>query len=232
MRRREFVRQSLQGVGGTLLLASGIEDAGAETSPPKGQETFLPPAAQAPSLLGAGAHPLAPQLNRFFAEQTKVKGFKPTGLTRDDHLEIVRGQVRFFQKDQFADGKIKDPKGDSGYATPCYAHAVATLVASPTDAHPALLDSGMRAMDWSVDFLLESRDIMERADREKKPRIHRATAFFHLSRHAGPGAVREGRAARPARVKVWREKLTAFRPTGYDPLQNGIQQLAPCSRRG
>lgn len=106
------------------------------------------------TLLGSDAHPLQPQLDRFLAQQAEVTNVAPTGLTRDDYLRAVAGMVRTLQPFVKADGNLPDPvDGRTQFAPACYAHCVATLVASGVDRDPAMLESGCRAMDYSVNAL-------------------------------------------------------------------------------
>lgn len=103
------------------------------------------------SLIGTNSHPLQTQIDRVLASRATVQ---PTGLTRKDYLKWVDGQVRALQKYQKPDGDMPDPvDGRTQFGPPCYARSVATLAASGFDTDPHLLESGMLAMDYSVNCL-------------------------------------------------------------------------------
>jgi rhamnogalacturonyl hydrolase YesR len=72
-----------------------------------------------------------------------------TGLSKNDYLKIIEGQVRAIKQYQDVSGRIIDPvkKKEMYYATPCYAHSVAILAASGYTKDAALVESGMKAMD-------------------------------------------------------------------------------------
>jgi GT2 family glycosyltransferase len=91
-----------------------------------------------------------PRVEAFLRNQDAA-AIRPTGLTRASYLDVVQGQVRAFRPHQAADGTIVDPveRREWQYATPCYAAAVAAL-SDAGRADPALLESGLRAMDASV----------------------------------------------------------------------------------
>lgn len=153
------------------------------------------------ALLGTGPHPLQPQLDRFLARQAETTRFAPTGLTRDDYLRAVAGMVHTLQPFVKADGNLRDPvDGRTQFAPACYAHCVATLAASGTDRDPELLESGCRAMDYSVNALAAG-----------------LTAFpdRHADFYPYPVllALEDFAAAVPAsRVAVWRAQLGRIDP--------------------
>ena len=75
--------------------------------------------------------------------------FSSTGLSRNDYLKLIEGQIDFWKKHQNKDGAIIDPynKRELQYSTPAYANAAAVLVvyAGRSD----LLESASLAMDWA-----------------------------------------------------------------------------------
>jgi len=103
-------------------------------------------------LPAAGTHPLERRITAFLRHQRGVTRFQPTGLGRADYLRFIEGQARAIRRYQNAEGRIVDPvlKAEFAFATPCYAHAVAALLASGHATDPDLLESGMRAMDAAV----------------------------------------------------------------------------------
>ncbi|MEI7947421.1 MAG: hypothetical protein WCJ02_12025 [bacterium] len=106
------------------------------------------------TLLSHATHPFETQIQRFMAHQQSATSFQPTGLTRSNYLAIVYRQVCALQQHVRTDGDLIDPVDKKNqFAPPCYAHSVATLVASGYTKDPALLESGMKAMDFSVQSL-------------------------------------------------------------------------------
>ncbi len=106
------------------------------------------------TILSQTTHPLDPQIQRFMAHQQSTSSFQPTGLTRSNYLAIVYHQVRALQQHVRSDGDLIDPVDKKNqFAPPCYAHSVATLVASGYTKDLGLLESGMKAMDFSVQSL-------------------------------------------------------------------------------
>lgn len=109
---------------------------------------------EAGKLLTTGAlsadYPLAGTVETYLSRQENYDGFAPSGLTRENYLDVVEGQVRAFAKGQSDDGRIIDPvdQRERYYATPCYAHSVAALAAAGRLKNdPQLLESGMKALD-------------------------------------------------------------------------------------
>lgn len=103
-------------------------------------------------------HPLANEIKAFLDRQPAFR-FEPTGLNREDYLRIIEGQVKAFRKWQSEDGAIVDPleKIEWQYSTPCYAFSVALLAAAHRISDKTLIESGIRAMDRSVDEMHQYR---------------------------------------------------------------------------
>ena len=152
----------------------------------------------AASLLSTAEHPLQPQINSFLANQQTVP---PTGLRRSDYLEIVDGQVRALRKSQKPDGDLPDPlDGRTQFSPPCYAHSVATLAASGFDTDPQLLESGMRAMDFSVDSLAQGMS----AFRDKHPDFYTYPVMLAFEQFE--------KVAPKARLEAWWKQLAVINP--------------------
>lgn len=106
------------------------------------------------------AYPLDSLVQQFLKHQGQAEGFVPTGLTKQDYLKIIQGQVRALMKFQQMDGQLQDPNPAAGlpngmtgrfyYAAPNFAHAVAVLASSGCDREAAVLEAGVRAMDFSA----------------------------------------------------------------------------------
>lgn len=150
------------------------------------------------TLISTTEHPLQPQINRVLASQQSIQ---PTGLTRADYLKVVAGQVRALRKYQKPDGDMPDPvDGRTQFSPPCYAHSVATLVASGFDTDPQLLDSGMRAMDFSVDCLAKGMAAFP----DKHPDFYTYPVMLALEQFE--------KVAPKERLATWRKQLAAINP--------------------
>ncbi len=118
-------------------------------------DDILPKAA----LARATGHPLKATIQDFLTNQAAFTPFQDTRLTADDYLRIINSQVAFFRRCQNDAGVIIDPvaKIEWQYSTPCYALSVALLHASGYNVDPGLFESGVRAMDASVNEIHEYR---------------------------------------------------------------------------
>lgn len=120
------------------------------------KQTFATPAISSWGSVLQWDDPTKPLLEKFrrdVANQTVT----PTGLTRDDYLKLIAGEVDFWKTHQAENGAIIDPyrKEEFQYSTPAYAHAAAALVAYANRAD--LLESAAKALDWSTKTLSERR---------------------------------------------------------------------------
>lgn len=152
----------------------------------------------AASLISTAEHPLQPQINRVLASQQTIQ---PTGLTRGDYLKLVGSQVRALRKYQKPDGDLPDPvDGLTQFSPPCYAHSVATLAASGFDTDPQLLESGMRAMDFSVHSLAQGRS----AFRDNHPDFYIYPVMLALEQFE--------KVVPKEKVAAWRKELALINP--------------------
>lgn len=140
------------------LVESGILTPESAAPYEERDDSILPPQTYNPRLREVTRHPLAATIETFLANQKQVADFQPTGLSRDDYLEVIAGQVTTMSQYQDADGRIIDPHGkrEKYYSTPCFAHAVAVLAHAGYPISEALLESGMRALDVSIRDLFEN----------------------------------------------------------------------------
>ncbi len=151
--------------------------------------------------LAQSSHPLAETINAFVGnQQAAVESLKPTGLTRKDYLRVIEGQVRAMRPYQDEDGRIIDPveKIEKYYATPCYAHSVAVLAASGHNTNAELLESGMWAMDVSIDDMAGARAAGGHGDFYTWP----VMLAYELFAQVAP----------PQRVASWKRRLATVRP--------------------
>ncbi len=81
----------------------------------------------------------------------------PTGLTRNDYLDVVSGIVSYFRHFQAPDGRIVDPfvHREVQYSTPCYAWAATALIVSGKRSD--LLDSAVAALESALQQLAEAK---------------------------------------------------------------------------
>ncbi len=108
--------------------------------------------------------PIAPVFSRFRTSLRDLPDPEPTGLAREDYLDLIEGNVDFFKAYQDDNGAILDPYEDEEvqYSTPAYALAAITLVAHA--GRDDLLESATRAMDWSVRALSRREGADEHED--------------------------------------------------------------------
>ena len=152
----------------------------------------------AATLLSTAEHPLQPQISRFLEHRGTVQ---PTGLSRADYLKVVDGQVRALRKCLKPDGDLPDPvDGRTQFSPPCYAHSVATLAASGFDTDPQLLESGMRAMDFSVDSLAKGMSAFP----DKHPDFYTYPVMLAFEQFE--------KVAPKERLETWRKQLSAINP--------------------
>jgi hypothetical protein len=124
--------------------------------------------------------------------------FTPTGLKREDYLNVISGIANYFQHFQAPDGRIIDPflHSEVQYSTPCYAWACAALVASGKQTN--LLDSGALALDCALTELVEDKAANNHGD------------FFLFPVMLAYENLRER--VPEARRKTWEQKLAAIEP--------------------
>lgn len=177
----------------TFRAASAAERAGAPG------DSLLPTAALVEPL-SPETHPLAEKIGQFLARQEAFEGFTPSGQTRADYLKVIAGQIKVMRGYQNADGRIIEPvgKAEMFFSTPCYAHAVAALAASGFVADPALLESGMKAMDVSTADLARG----DAAGGHGDFFIYPLMMAFQLYAEVAPAA----------RTAAWRENLRRIEP--------------------
>ena len=156
-------------------------------------------------------HPLATQLQSVIERSTSTS-VASTGLKRDDYLRTIAKLVGHFRTAQDPEGRIIDlvKKIEFHYATPLYAHAAATLVASGHDRSPALLDSVMRALDAST-AELASLATTKPSERKGKnaPGPNSNTSNFYIRPIMGAYQALQG-IAPPERIAVWKSRLSVL----------------------
>jgi hypothetical protein len=100
-------------------------------------------------------HPASQAFARLFPDPNAKapKDFKPTGLTREDYLTLVEGNVDFYKQHLNEQGAIIDPvkHEEIQYSTPSFALDAATLVAQKD--RKDLLEPAVRAMTFATHAL-------------------------------------------------------------------------------
>ena len=93
--------------------------------------------------------PFSEKIDTFLIRQKEAPNIVNSGLSKNNYLQIIAGQVRVFQQYQNDSGRIVDPveNMEKYFTTPCYAHSVAVLAASGYTKDKNLIESGMLAMD-------------------------------------------------------------------------------------
>lgn len=176
-------------------IASARTVEGAES----GSASLLPPSAVGQTM-SAETHPWAEKIELFLSRQEALTNFQATQLSRVDYLRVIAGQVRVMRGYQNPEGRIIDPVAhqETYYATPCYAHAVAALVASGFDTDPTLAESGMKAMDVSLSDLVAAKAAGNHGD-----------FFIYPLMMAFP---LYGEVASAERIALWRENFRRLDP--------------------
>lgn len=141
------------------LAQSGAIDASLAKSIQVADQSLLPPVALITKPLSAGSHPLADRIIRFQENQQALKGLAKTELTKKDYLDVIAGQVKAMVAYQNSEGRIIDPvsKREMYYATPCFAHSVALLAQAKYPLRPELIESGMQALDVSIETIAKNQ---------------------------------------------------------------------------
>jgi hypothetical protein len=156
-------------------------------------------------------HPLAAQLQSVI-QRSASAAVESTGLKREDYLRTIAKLVGHFRTAQDAEGRIIDlvMKVEFHYATPLYAHAAATLVASGYDRSPELLDSAMRALDASTSELVYI-STTKQSERKGKtaPGDNGNTSNFYIRPVMGAYQALQGFAP-PERIAVWKSRLSGL----------------------
>jgi len=118
-------------------------------------QLFLPEQAKPDAGKAFSEHPCYLQIDDFIKNQKTTKVIS-TQFTKDDYIEIVANEVAAMSKYQNKQGQIIDPvRGrEWQYATPCYAHCVAGLLAAKHPNGEKFKESGIRAFDASLDAML------------------------------------------------------------------------------
>jgi hypothetical protein len=158
-----------------------------------------------------GAHPLAAQLQSVI-QRSASSAVESTGLKREDYLRTIAKLVGHYRIAQDAEGRIIDlvKKIEYHYATPLYAHAAATLIASGYDRSPELLDSVMRALDASTSELVYISTTKPNERKGKTaPGANGNTSNFYIRPVMGAYLALQG-VAPPERIAVWKSRLSGL----------------------
>lgn len=146
-----------------LLVAAGAAPparaaAAADAAPPATRSTFIHNFDDA-----VARHPAGATLARLFPAPAPAlpPEFAPTGLTKQDYLKLVAGNVDFWKRHQNPAGAIIDPyekdPADPGqglekqYSTPAFALSCATLIKEA--GRDDLLDAAVRAFSFALSAL-------------------------------------------------------------------------------
>src|SRR4028118_614481 len=143
--------------------------------------------------------PTKPLLETFRQASARTsRDFRPTGLSRQNYLKLVTGQVDFWKTHQDASGAIIDPykKEEIQYSTPAFAHAAAVLIAR--DKRADLLEPAFKAMNWATRRLSERKAASSHEDFYPTMLAH---ALMLLKPHAAP-----------ERVARWEGNIRRFDP--------------------
>ena len=204
-----FPRNYLAGICAALLPC--ISSIAAELIQPG--QTILPPAVLAKASLSEKEHPLGMEIQSCLARQETQ--FQATGLVRADYLRIVSGQVHAFRKYMDEKGELHDPiDKPTFYSAPHYAHCVATLAAAGAEKDPDIIESGMRALDYSLARLQLSPEEKLAQGLGKQPHsdffIYPAVQAFEQFSKIAP----------KERIEKWEALLRQMKPDTFDLYKN------------
>lgn len=143
-------------------------------------------------------NPVQPLFEQFRKDLRKVKRFTRTGLTQQDYLKVIEGNVEYFKQHLDETGAIIDPykKEEYQYSTPCFALAAATVAIHA--GRGDLIEPAARAMDWAVLTLSEGRGANHHED-------FFSSQIAHALPLLRPVVSRE-------RYQKWEEQIRAFDP--------------------
>lgn len=160
------------------------------------------------------SHPLRNEIVNFTKRLKSGIRIKETGINRNAYLELIDKQVRCFMETQYPNGMIKDPVGNSTYATGGYTLAAIVLYNSGYNKDKCILESAIKAMDYSVNWMLESVRLMENAVYEKKKKPFTMVDFYSqpilMAFEQFKNTVPENK------INEWKDKLKRFTPNGYN----------------
>lgn len=174
---------------------------------------LIPPDLKKANMISATAHPRAQVINLVLKNLERAPKVEPTGLTRDDYLKFVDGQVRVMRRFQDDQGRIIDPviKKEVQYATPCYAHAISVLAKAGELTDADLIESGMLAMDRAVLAMVTNNAPDHHGDFFTWPVMLALTAFKDVA---------------PAdRWEKWKSDLAKIDPSKLYNFYNNRQSL-------
>jgi len=138
-------------VNGLPQAASGQGRENGCPNPPPGAD-ILPASA-----LAAYPTSLDARIRTFLNNQAGFANFNDTRLTADDYLRIINGQVAVSAAARTPPRHYRPGrKIEWQYSTPCYALSVACSCLG-LQSRPGLLESGLKAMDTSVNEMHEYR---------------------------------------------------------------------------
>lgn len=105
----------------------------------------------------ASPDPTVPFVQEFRENLKSAPPIKTTGLTRDDYLKLIAGDIDFFKRHQNADGAIIDPykQIEWQYSTPCFATGASALV--KYSGRKDLVEPAAKAMDWATSCLNQKK---------------------------------------------------------------------------
>ena len=98
-------------------------------------------------------------IDTFLENQTKKSDFVPSGIDNVEYLKLIDKQIRaFYVYQDPTTGAIIDPvyKIEWQYSTPCYALSIGLLAKTGYLKEKHLIESGIKALDCSVDEMYEN----------------------------------------------------------------------------
>lgn len=173
-------------------------------------QSFLPEKAGLDAEKAFTEHPCYIQISNFMANQQSVK-INPTSFTKEDYIRVVANEVAALSCFQNSQGQIIDPiRGrEWQYATPCFAHCVAGLLAAKHPMGEKYKQSGILAFNVALEaMLLGNKSVpQEHGDFFTFPMMR----AFKLFEGFVPDSL----------YKTWKQKLAKIDPTALYAQQKG-----------
>ena len=160
------------------------------------------------------SHPLQGEIEKYLTQLKSGVKIKNTGVDKKDYLELIDKQVRCFMQTQYPNGMVKDPVGNSTYATGGYTLAAIVLYNSGYNKDKRILESAIKAMDYSVNWMLNSVELMEKAKAQNEENPFTMVDFY--SQPILMALEQFEKTVPEKQWEEWKEKLKQFTPNGYN----------------
>ncbi|MBN2729931.1 MAG: hypothetical protein JXR53_11970 [Bacteroidales bacterium] len=160
-------------------------------------------------------YPFEEKIESFLADQDKYKKFQSSGISGKDYLNMIDAQIKeFYFLQDSATGAIIDPvyKIEWQYSTPCYALSIALLTRAGHLNDIKLLNSGVKALDWSINAMYNNSTAQNHGEFYIQPVL----LAMNMYKDYVPGLT----------MKTWREKILSIDP--YILYKDNLRRKKSC----